>query len=344
MPITTRNKMIRSEKQILITGCYRTGTEYITQLLNNHPKLSATMYTVSFMRFSFNRYNPIEKKANYKKLLEENSKRIQERWNKKLNVKKILDFCENQDKVTYALLYDLIISDLYLSEDVRQWAEKTQLVWTKIPDFLKMFPKGKAILVIRDPRSVLASFKKFTYAPEPAYLGAIFNCFSSMKLGLDFKEKYSNRFYIVRYEDIARYPEETLIKIFDFLELKSNHDLLSEEGWVDAKGNSWGHNSAFVKSKKIIKKFDKKSAIDRWKKNLSNNEIALCEYIIGDLFDKYNYTLSNIKVEWSEMIKPVFLDEKLMNYFKKWILYDEGVEEFPTDPLKPENWSENVKN
>ena len=32
------------------------------------------------------------------------------------------------------------------------------------PEFIKIMPNGKAIIVVRDPRSVLASFKKFTNA------------------------------------------------------------------------------------------------------------------------------------------------------------------------------------
>ena len=70
----------------------------------------------------------------------------------------------------------------------KKWGRKTQLVWRQIPDFLKIFPKGKAINIIRDPRSVLASFKKSTYNPEPAYLGAIFNCYDQWKKSLLYKK------------------------------------------------------------------------------------------------------------------------------------------------------------
>jgi len=333
--------MIRSTQQVLITGCYRSGTEYITLLLNNHPKLSATMYVVSFMRFCYNRYNPIDEKSNHSKLLSDAAQRIKKRWNRTLNVDKILDYCETADKVTYATLYDLMMSDLFLTKNIRQWAEKTQLVWTKIPAFLEMFPHGKAIHIIRDPRSVLASFKKYTYAPEPAYLGAIFNCYGSMESALDYKKKF-RRYKIVRYEDIIDSPRKTLTDLFNFLGLSSNHDLLSEEGWKDTRGKLWRHNSAFMPSKTSGKKFNKQDALNRWKNNLSDREIALCEAVNGQLMETYNYKRSSVSADWPKFLKPLLSDEKLTTYLRRWLVQGQGVEEFPTDPLKQENWDENA--
>jgi len=105
---------VEESEPTLITGCYRTGSEYITLLLNNHPELAATMYTVNFMRFCYNRYNPIDEKSNYSRLLSDAKQRIQQRWNRKLNVNKILDQCNSAEEINYALLYDLMMSDLFL--------------------------------------------------------------------------------------------------------------------------------------------------------------------------------------------------------------------------------------
>ena len=332
--------MIRSERQVLITGCYRSGTEYASFLLSNHPDISVSMYVVSFMRFCYNRYNPVKEKANYYKLVFEAGERIRVRWKRKLNVHKILDYCDNCEKVTYALIYDLMMTDLFLDQNVRMWAEKVQLVWTKIPDFLNMFKQGKAILIIRDPRSVMASFKKFTYAPEPAYLSAVFNCYDSMMKGLEYKATLSpKKFYLVKYEDIIFRPEETLIELFEFLELSSDHDLLSEKGWKDAYGTPWKHNSAFIDSDFIDRKFDKMAFVQRWKDNLTNEDIALCETVNGVFMKTFGYELSRISVPWQHMIGPVLQDIKITAYLNRWISKGEGVEAFPTDPLNPKNWT-----
>jgi len=293
------------------------------------------------MRFCYDRYNPVEKRGNYSRLLFDAAQRIRYRWGKNLNVYGILDYCEQLENVTYSLLYDLMMSSLFLNDQVHNWAEKTQLVWTKIPAFLEMFPKGKAINVVRDPRSVLASFKKVTYAPEPAYLGAIFNCFDSMNASVAYKERFgSNRFYSIKYEDLLTAPRETLSDIFDFLGLTKDHDLLSQDGWKDARGAPWHHNSAFLPKNAKSSAFINSDSINRWKDNLESWEIALCEAVIGDTLDAFGYKPSGISENWQRYLQSVLCDSKLTRYLDRWLNEGQGVEEFPTDPLKPENWEE----
>ena len=165
-------------KQILITGCYRSGTEYFVHLLNSHTQISAYSYSTNFMRYFYNRYGDVSKEKNYTKLLNDAKKMIIMRSGLEINKEKIISKCLNSE-VNYGFLYEELIKDLYIKikKPKQYWAEKTQLVWTKIPEFLKIFPNSKAIIVIRDPRSILCSFKKITSAPKPLYLGAIFNSF-----------------------------------------------------------------------------------------------------------------------------------------------------------------------
>ncbi|RJR32847.1 MAG: sulfotransferase [Desulfobacteraceae bacterium] len=333
--------MSPSRMQVLITGCYRSGTEYVTLLLNNHPDLAATMYVVNFMRFCYDRYNPIEVEQNYSKLIFDAAERIRLRWRRNVDVHSILDVCNSTEKVTYALLYDLLMADLFLKEDGKAWAEKTQLVWTRIPAFLGMFPAGKVIHVVRDPRSVLASFKKFTYAPEPAYLGAIFNCYDSMKSGLQFKSEFpENRYHLLKYEDVVNSPRETLTRLFDFLGFHVEHDLLSEKDWKDPLGNPWNHNSAFAPKDAAPSRFDKQAAVSRWEKNLSEDEISTCECVNSELMKTYGYERSGIIPDWVATLKMLLSDERLAFYLKRWATDGRGVEEFPTDPINPANWED----
>ena len=318
--------MLKSLNQTLITGCYRSGTEYITQLLNNHPNLASTMYTTNFMRYYYNRYDPIQQ--NYKQLIKDAKETIKKRWKKTLNTEQLIEYLKTQKEITYGLIYDAMMSDLFLKKSKTRWAEKTQLVWREIPDFLTMFPTGKAILIIRDPRSVLASFKKYTYAPEPLYLGAIFNCYDSMKYSLEYKKRYSDRFLQIKYEDILTNPEFTIKSIFTFLNLSTNHDLFSQKNWKDARGEPWKDNTAFGK-------FDKELAIQRWKENLKEWEISMCEEINQPYMEFNGYQLSGRKVNWNYSE-----NEDISRYLDNWTKGN-GIQEFPTDPLKPANWEEN---
>lgn len=312
--------------KILITGCYRSGTEYVTQLLNNHPNLAAKMYTTNFMRYYFKKYDPIAE--NYLKLINNAYDTIKSRHKIKFNLKNVIN---NIDKPSYGSIYDAIMSDLYINDEVKHWGEKTQLVWREIPQFLNMFPDGKCINIIRDPRSVLASFKKHTYAKKPLYLGAIFNCFDSMKHSVTYTNYYPNKFLNVKYEDVLMNEEDELKKIFDFLGLSSDHDLTSRVGWVDTSGNPWKDNTEFGK-------FSKTSSVNRWKKNLLTWEVDMCETINDKYMKKFGYERDikpNITITWKYNKHP-----KVIEYLDLWRM-NKGIQEFPTDPNDPSNWSEN---
>ena len=55
----------------------------------------------------------------------------------------------------------------------------------------------------------------------------------------------------------------------------------------------------------------------------------------------YKYNISNKHKDWTEILPVIFKDKKIHLYFKKWLLKYEGVQEFPNNPLNPENWEEN---
>jgi hypothetical protein len=329
-----------SDSQTLITGVYRTGSEYVAQLINSHPEISVTMYRVNVIRFIYDRYNPIADKKNYTSALNELEERLRVRYDVSINKELILDSFSRVRNLDYGKFYDIVMNALYLSKTVYHWAEKNQLLWRAIPLFIDIMPNGKTILIIRDPRSVLLSFKKYTYAEPPAYLGAVFNCLDSMQYALIYKDQFpSNKFFVVRYEDAANKPVKTARRIWRFLGLSEKFDITVEEmaGWTDAYGKTWQVNSSFHSDDNPLP-FDVKAAIDRWKKWLSEVEISLVEGVCGDIMEKFGYERSLKSPDWLSAMRLFVSDDKIMSYFKHWLLTGEGIEAFPTDPLKPENW------
>jgi hypothetical protein len=240
-------------------------------------------------------------------------------------------------KTSYGTIYDRIMKELGPSH-TPHWAEKMQLEWRSIPDFLGMFGDAKAVLVVRDPRSILASFKKFTYAPEPRYLGAIFNALDSMQKGLKYSEYLDdNQFHIVKYEDVVRTPESTIKQLLTFLNLSKEHDILSEKGWKNTSGDPWYANSAFEEGES----FDKRAAVYRWRGNLEEWELALCERVNKAMMRAYGYEPSGVSVPESQYLDIIEQDEQVVNFFQHWKNTRKGVEQYPTDPTNSNNWSEN---
>lgn len=329
-----------SKSQTLITGVYRAGTEYISLLINCHPDISASMYKVNALRFIYDRYNPIEQKANYLSALDDLQNRLQKRYGVSLNRQEIEGVFSACDRLSYGIFYDVVMSSFYLKNNEEHWAEKNQLMWREVPLFLEMMPNGKAILVIRDPRSVLSSFKKYTYAPEPGYLGAVFNCLDAMKHGLEYKSKYSSdRFLCVKYEDVVLNPVETVRGIWDFLELEAKDVRVDQFEWTDAYGQPWHANSSFHSNDNLTA-FDIEASIDRWKQGLSEREIVLTEKVCGDLMGNYGYKLSGLESDWADITELFINDDTMAKIVKNWQATGQGIQAFPTNPLDPKNWEE----
>ena len=112
----------------------------------------------------------------------------------------------------------------------RRWGEKTLLEWTDIPLFLEMYPSGKTIHIIRDPRDVLASYKHMTYETEEKYLDAIFNCLDSMQHAIEYSKNLSKEnYYMVKFEDLVSDRMSEIEKICSYLDIEFNESDYSDE-------------------------------------------------------------------------------------------------------------------
>ena len=156
-----------------------------------------------------------------------------------------------------------------------------------------------------------------------------------------YSRKYKSNFMSFRYEDIALNPKSTLKKIYKFLNLSSDHNLLNEKEWLDASGNKFIHNSVFTNKKARKDDFDFKASVLRWKNQLNSSEIAFCQYVNRDMMREFDYKINNKSNNFNDILPAIFNDEKIYRYFKNWLLKNKGVEEFPNDPLNPKNWDEN---
>jgi hypothetical protein len=296
------------------------------------------MYSVNVLRFIWKRYDPISERGNYTAALNDLDSRLKTRYEKSLDMAVIMQTLSEYEIIDYGSLYDVVMTTLYLKPPATHWAEKNQLLWREIPAFLGMMPNGKAILIIRDPRSVLLSFKHYTYAPAPAYLGAVFNCYDSMIHGTELQAKYgSEKILVIRYEDVARDSQRFAERVWKFLGLEGTYDVTDQSSWKDAYGRPWHANSSFHKNEDL-RKFDVEASINRWKKGLNGAEIYLVEGVCGELMKEYDYELSGDSCDWLSAIRLFVEDDKVMDYFRQWLATGRGIEEFPTDPLNPANW------
>lgn len=327
-----------SSAQTLITGVYRTGSEYLAQLVGSHPEVAVGMYSINVLRFVDGRYDPISRKENYLKALTDTAERVYKRYGRVIDIPTVVSKLDSIEFVDYGTFYDVLMCHLYMKGAATQWAEKNQLLWREIPRFLEMMPNGRAILILRDPRSVLVSFKHYTYAAPPAYLGAIFNCFDAMIYAKRYKLEMPDRVLVVRYEDAALNPQKISEECWRFLELEGTYDVTANREWMDAYGRPWYANSSFDDGCKT-RLFDVADSLERWRNRISRVELDLTEGICGELMEEFGYQRTDPQlIAWPQAMKLMIDSPQMLAYFRRWLMDGEGIEAFPSDPLKPENW------
>jgi hypothetical protein len=330
--------MSRSKSQILITGVYRTGSEFVAQIAGCHPALAVSMYSVNALRFLYGRFDPIARPERYHAALAALAERLQARYQRSLPQAEIIAALEGGGEVTYGRIYDEVMCALYLRPPAEHWAEKNQLVWREIPEFLASMPNGRAILVLRDPRSVLVSFKKYTYAPPPAYLGAVFNCVDAMRFASEHRQLVAaGRLLVMRYEDAASRPQAQAERLWGFLGLEGGADVSDQQRWRDAYGKAWHANSSFHPNDDG-RAFDVAKSVERWREQITSPELAMTEFVCGAEMEAHGYSLSGPMSSPEVALAVAGGDPAIVRYFEQWQSSGRGIQAFPTDPLDPANW------
>ena len=135
----------------------------------------------------------------------------------------------------------------------------------------------KCILIVRDPRDVLASAN---YPRGEKYLGGkkpTLFVLRNWRKSVEFAYLLRNQdnFHLLRYEDLVENPYSELRRITDFLELPAYKDNHFEKGILDRHGNTWQANSSFGIEGSFIAKRPK----DMFRNSLNSAEIQYTEAI-----------------------------------------------------------------
>ena len=205
---------------------------------------------------------------------------------------------------------------------------KTQLNWTKSAEFLEQLPNSKAILIYRDPRAALASFKKFTNSPQPAYLGTIFNYLSFFQTLIALQNsKYKERIFHYSYEKIIENPQKYRHYLQEFLGKPKS--LLNTSEWKDSEGKPWKSNTT-QDEKTIIN--DPRSLIDSWKKTLSPDEIIFSETILSPYIKRFGYESMGLEKNIIPLLNSLEKHPSTKAMYSNYLKTGGGLEFFPTNP------------
>lgn len=319
------------ERQVLVTGCYRSGSTYLALLLSNHPELAVGLHTTNW---------PREQHEHWIAACEYAEKRQEIRANAQLAHDRARAITDGETPLTRAQHWDCAMHALHGSSC---WAEKVQLEWRYIPTFLEEMGRdaSRALVIVRDPRAILASFKRYTIAPEPAYLGAAFNALDCMQQARRLERRFARARW-VRYEDIVENPYSFVGAVFQFLGLcpLTARELTDQSAWPAVPGVEWGTRSSFQDAGAL----DLAKAVSGWREHLSDDERWFVETVTQPELWRFGYGRAiqpTNPMPLKRMRKMCEGDDRVLEAFEHWAENGLGSCFFPLDPTDETTWQEN---
>lgn len=326
---------------IHLSSVFRSGSALLGRILNAHSKISVTDDKLKF--YLFTNENSTLTDAVLIEKLQEIKFRLKNRWGIDLDV----DFClklVNQNKLTYESLHLALLKLLSKTGDCKVIGEMEVLSWREIEGFLDANPKAKAIMLVRDIRDVVCSFKKNTIAKGNDYLISLFNVLDSMQYFLHYKKNYPDRFLGIKFEDLKYDSIHETKKICKFLGLDFEEGMLDSNNWYDDMGGIW-------KNTKVSSFYDTKDHINpvgRWKNIISKEDLFLCEWIAKKEMSEFKMEFHSKEISsevFQNAISKLNSSDLISEAFQNWVMTEKGVQKYPINPKKPENWDQKeIKN
>ena len=297
----------------------RSGSNFITKLLNAHPEICGPTPIHLIRAISQNRlnYGDLNNNRNWGTLIQDFVEYLDYsfgHWESSITKKELLENCSKRN-------IESIIKYIFTKEaKVHKKSSlfiKENRIYNYMPFILAAFPNSKFIYLVRDIRDFALSWKK-----SPNHPGAIMkSCEVWKKDQEEFLKLYGylfdyDRILLLRYEDLLSNTENELKKICKFLNKKFSSKMLDFH-----KDKLTIKNANRILDWKNLSKPVLKNNSKKFIKELSDWEIKYLEYECFELLDYFGYKNMyekqiNLDSNINELIKDqekIYLKQTLNN-------------------------------
>ncbi len=176
---------------------------------------------------------------------------------------------------------------VFHKEEIKLIGDKNPVYATYTNKLLKMFPDAKFIHLVRDPRDNIISLKNVDFEGPFSALLAYRWKHSAEKL-FKIKKKNPEKFYTIRYEDLAKEPQKYYAEMCQFLGLPY-HDKVFDFYKKQDEALKLFNNDKVMKYHKSLLSPINVSKIDLWKTQLPEIDIRIAEFVCGKWTKIYGY-------------------------------------------------------
>ena len=327
--------------RIYVSAAMRSGSTLVSNILNAHKDI-LILENFHFQRFIYKGGEKLTKNL-IKFRIKEMALRLGLRYNYNVNsdyvIKRLL-----KKNLTYKNMYDELINDQKKINNLNIVGEDSALNWRFIEKFNKFYKNAKVIHLIRDPRSIFASWKKATYQ-KIDYWGCMFNCLDNMNYAEYYYKSLSPKKYmVVKFEDILDDPRLHAKRFCKFLNIKFTENMVRPELWESIFKNKNANLGWSSIEKKKMSGFYK-NRINSWKRYLNDEEIFVVQTLLKKQMLRWNYKI--IKTKKSTMytfFKCLQKSEYLKKCLELYLENNEGTDKLQNDPTDFRTWGDGQKN
>jgi hypothetical protein len=267
---------------VFIVGRGRSGTTLLTRMLNMHSNICIPPEAL-FIIYLASKYN--------NKTLDESSILMfyKDIWLEKRLINWHLNKYELRNRllnIEKPVNYNRLCKSIYLQYAVQNGkngnivlGDKNPLYSIYLKKLIALFPDAKFIHIMRDPRDNVLSYKNVKFdTNNTAALAYRWKHYNNNII--KFKNKYPNKFAIVKYEDLLLHPEIELEKLCQFLGLNYDNKMINFFKIINKNEKTWHKN--------LRNPLDKRN-LYKWKTIMNNNDILIINSICSRVAQRYDY-------------------------------------------------------
>jgi Sulfotransferase family len=225
---------------IFVAGPDRSGTSLMFAFLASHPNISMVRRT-NMWRYFHGRYGDLAQPANFERCLDDMARYNRMRHLLPDRARIRAEFALGEP--SYGRLFALFHAHHAERRGKSRWGDKSLHTEHYADQVFQEFPAARIIHMVRDPRDRYASVRK-RFGRDVARVGAATaRWLFSIRVARRNLRRYPENYLIVRFEDLARNPEETMRQVCAFIGEAYTPAMLTMEGAPEHKGG----NSSFGK-------------------------------------------------------------------------------------------------
>ena len=199
-----------------------------------------------------------------------------------------------------------IMEEIARNQNARRWAGNTPEETLYLPLIKKTIPDALFIHVIRDGRDVALSLsrrryiKPFPWKERETAIGAAIYWQWILKKGRRIGRTFGSDYTEIRFEQLVSDPRSALNNLSSFLDHELDYDRIQRT----ALGSVSQPNTSF--KTQSPQEFN---PVERWKKDLTADEVAKIEELIGETLIELGYGLANLETRhsWPGLVGEKFV-------------------------------------